>query len=692
MHPNFSRSGVIKSRRLRVPGYCQPVANRLAQETSPYLLQHRDNPVDWYPWGEEALARARTEDRPILLSIGYSACHWCHVMERESFEDAETAAYMNEHFVNVKVDREERPDVDAIYMEAVQSISGQGGWPLTAFLDPEGVPFYGGTYFPPDEGRGMPSFRMVMEAVVEAFAGRREEIRARSPEMRAHLGAIGRMQPATEAPEEVALGEAVARLRDAADTRRGGFGGAPKFPPASALELLLARGERELVELTLDAMLAGGIYDQVGGGFARYSVDAAWLVPHFEKMLYDNALLARAYLHGWQALGHVRYRRICEETLDWALREMRGPEGGFYSALDADSEGEEGRFYVWTPEQIREALGIESTGPNCIKFSVQRVENLMQFYGVSEKGNFEGRNVLHLAGGAGAPEPEGLDEMRRVLYEARSKRVWPGLDDKRLTSWNALMIAALAEAGAVLEREDYLDAARACADFIWERLRDADGNLLRTYKDDRAHLDAYLEDHAFLLEALLTLYEASFEPAWFERARELADTMIASFADPEHGGFFSTANDHEALIARRKEIGDHPIPSGNSSAAFGLLRLGALSGERTYEQKAEAVFRLFAKPATTHPDSLAHLLRALDFHLSPTKEVALIGDDLTELARTVRAEHRPHLVLAGGPEGSDLPELLSNRPMIDGRPTSYVCEGFVCQQPVTDTSSLSALL
>ncbi len=667
--------------------------NRLAEETSPYLLQHRDNPVDWYPWGKEALARARAEDRPILLSVGYSACHWCHVMERESFEDAETAAYMNEHFVNVKVDREERPDVDALYMEAVQTISGQGGWPMTVFLDPEGVPFYGGTYFPPDEGRGMPSFSMVMEAVVDAFENKRDEIHERAPQMRARLGAIGEVEPAAESPRSAALTEAIARLRSSADTERGGFGGAPKFPPASALELLLARDERQIVEKTLDAMLAGGIYDQLGGGFARYAVDAIWLVPQFEKMLYDNALLARAYLHGWQALGHERYRRVSEETLDWALREMRGPEGGFFSALDADSEGEEGRFYVWTPDEIRKVLTAEPSDPaNCIKFSPQQIESLMQFYGVSERGSFEGRNILHLAGGADAPEPERLAEARRALYEARSQRVWPDLDDKRLTAWNALMIAALAEAGAVLERDDYLDAARAGGEFVWEQMRDPDGNLLRTYKDGRAHLNAYLEDQAFLLEALLTLYEASFEQRWFDRARDLAETMLARFGDSERGGFFSTSDDHETLIARRKEIGDHPIPSGNSSAAMGLLRLAALSGERAYEERAESVFRLFAGPAIQHPESFAHLLRAIDFHLSPTTEVALVGEDLDDLARVVRAEHRPHLVLAGGLEGSETPELLCDRTTIDGSPAAYVCERFACQRPVTSTGELADLL
>ena len=664
------------------------MSNRLAKETSPYLLQHRDNPVDWYPWGAEALARAVEEDRPILLSVGYSACHWCHVMERESFEDPETATYMNEHFVAIKVDREERPDVDAIYMEAVQAMTGQGGWPMTVFLDPEGVPFYGGTYFPPDESRGMPSFRMVMEAVVVAFEGQREEIRERAAGTRSRLGSIGLIEPSPEPPEIGQLEEAVNLLRGAADLKSGGFGGAPKFPPASALELLLARGEREVVETTLDAMLAGGIYDQVGGGFARYSVDAVWLVPHFEKMLYDNALLARTYLHGWQVLGHERYRRACEQTLDWMLREMRGPEGSFYSALDADSEGEEGRFYVWTPEQIRAVLGANA-------------DAVIEYYGVSEQGNFEGANILHLAGDAlgrlplayrEQNAPAGLAEARRALYEARAKRVWPDLDDKRLTAWNALAIGALAEAGAVLGRDDYLAAARECADFVLGSLRDADGRLLRTYKDGDARLNAYLEDHAFLLEALLTLYESSFERHWFEQAQALAETMIARFGDTERGGFFSTSNDHEELIARRKEIGDHPIPSGNSSAALGLLRLAALTGERGYERQTEGVFALFARTATQHPESFAHLLRALDFHLSPTTEVALIGDDVAELATTVRSTFRPHLVLAAGPEGSSEPPLLRNRSLLDGAPAAYVCQHFACQAPVGSPGALSLLL
>ncbi len=659
------------------------MANRLADETSPYLLQHRDNPVDWHAWGEEALARAREQDRPILLSVGYSACHWCHVMERESFEDDVTAAYMNEHFVSVKVDREERPDVDALYMEATQAMTGQGGWPMTVFLDPDGVPFYAGTYFPPQPRQGMPSFMQVMEAVLGAWTQRREDIRARAPGMRSQLGAIGQVKPTQGPLQSQGLDDAIAGLRSDADPVNGGFGGAPKFPPASALEFLLVRGETEIVERTLDAMAAGGIHDQLGGGFARYSVDGAWLVPHFEKMLYDNALLARAYLHGWQVLGHERYRHVCAGTLDWALREMCGPEGGFYSALDADSEGEEGRFYVWGLEEMQDVLG-DNAG------------DVIAYYGASGQGNFEGSNVLHLPGGHDAPEPEGLPEARRKLLEARAERVRPGLDDKRIASWNALMIAALGEAGAVLERPDYVDAARACADFVLEQMRDPEGRLLRTYKDGRAHLNAYLEDHAYLLEALLVLYEATFEVRWFDAAREIAETIIARFEDPENGGFFSTSDDHEELIARRKDLGDHPIPAGNSAAALGLLRLAALSGEHRFAEAAEGVLRLIYPAAVRHPEGFGHFLQALDFDLEPTKEVALVSpsgagpDSLTELAAVVRRELRPHLVLAGGPEGTERPELMLERGAVNGGAAAYVCEGFACRAPVTGADALAA--
>jgi uncharacterized protein YyaL (SSP411 family) len=656
------------------------MANALSNETSPYLLQHSDNPVDWLPWGEEALTRARAQQKPLLVSIGYSACHWCHVMERESFEDPAVAEVMNEHFVPVKVDREERPDVDAIYMEAVQGMTGHGGWPLTAFCDPRGVPFYGGTYFPPEPRRGMPSFRMVMEAVVQSWATQRERIGEATNRIRSQLGAMGRVEPGQDDPGPELVEAAVNGLRELADMEHGGFGSAPKFPPASALELLLARGATDVVEVTLDAMAAGGIFDHIGGGFARYSVDDVWLVPHFEKMLYDNALLARAYLHGYQALGHERWRETCERTLDWMLAEMRGPEGGFYSALDADSEGEEGRFYVWSAAEFRETAGDE----------------VAEYYGITDRGNFEGKNIPNLIGRLDSEPPMGLEEAHRALYEARSSRVLPGLDDKRLASWNALAIAPLADAGAVLGRADYLEAAAACADFVWSEMRDGDGRLLRSWKHGAARLNAYLEDHAYLLEALLTLYEASFEVRWFDAARETADAMIARFADPERGGFFTTSDDHEELIARRKDVEDHPIPSGNSAAAFGLLRLAALTGEHEYERHAVSVLRLFARVAARHPHAVAHLLRALDFQLAPVREVALTspadGDGLGALASVVRAKLRPYIVIAGGVEGTERPELMAERRAVEGRPAAYVCERFACRAPVTEPEQLAAAL
>ncbi len=651
------------------------MANRLADETSPYLLQHRDNPVDWYPWGEEALARARDEDRPILLSIGYSACHWCHVMERESFEDPATAADMNARFVCIKLDREERPDLDSIYMEACQAMTGGGGWPLNVFLTPEHVPFYAGTYFPPEPRMGMPSWRQVLGAVAEAWEGRREEIRESGTRIAEHLRGGALLTPPDGELDPAELDAAVESLSERYDRANGGFGGAPKFPPASVLEFLLRRGETEMTTQTLRAMASGGMYDQVGGGFARYSVDAYWLVPHFEKMLYDNALLARAYLHGWQVTGEALFRTVACETLDWALRELRGPEGGFMSALDADSEGVEGRFYVWTVEQLREALAGEPD-----------VDEAIAWFGATARGNFEGSNIPV----RGPGEPERRDEWRRILYDKRAERVWPGLDDKRLTSWNALMISALAEAGAVLERDDYLDAARAAADFVLGELRDGEGRLLRTWKDGRAKLNAYLEDHAFLLEALLTLYESSFEPRWFAEARALADTMIERFADDENGGFFETSSDHEQLLARRKDLEDHPIPAGNSSAAYGLLRLGALTGEHSYEERALGVLRLLHELAGRHPQAFGHLLQALDFALSPVREVALAGEGTEPLERVVRSRFRPHLVLAGGePDGVPL---LDGREPVEGRAAAYVCERFACKQPVTEPDELEALL
>ena len=658
--------------------------NKLAEESSPYLLQHAENPVDWHPWGPEALELAQALDRPILLSIGYSSCHWCHVMERESFEDEETAAYMNEHFVCIKVDREERPDVDAIYMEAVQAMTGHGGWPLTAFLDTGTSPFYCGTYYPPEPRQGMPSFRMVMEAVVASWGGKRAEIAQQAERIRERLAAPGLIEEAAEGVSPAILDEAQRLLVADADPLNGGFGGAPKFPPASAVEFLLARGEREVSGHALDGMLAGGIFDQVGGGFARYSVDAHWLVPHFEKMLYDNALLARAYLHGFQALGHERWRETCERTLEWMLREMRGPEGGFYSALDADSEGVEGLFYVWTEDELREVLGAAGLDGEA--------DHLVAYWGVSAEGNFEGRNILHLSNGAEAPRPQGIEAARTALYEHRAKRVWPGLDDKRITSWNALAIAALADAGAVLGRPDFVAAARTAAAFLWDSLRDRNGRLLRTWKDGEGKILGYLEDHAYVLEAFLVLYESTFEERWFTAARETADAMIERFADSDRGGFFTTAADGEELIVRRKDIDDHPIPSGSSSAAYGLLRLAALTGEHSYADHAHSVFRLIGRVAERHPQAVAHLLRAIDFDLAEVQEIALVGGDLDVLAEVVRSELRPHVVLAGGPEGTDEPPLMAERHQVDGRPAAYVCEGFACRAPVTDPGELASLL
>jgi len=626
--------------------------NALAEETSPYLRQHADNPVDWLPWGPQALDRAAREDKPLLVSIGYSACHWCHVMERESFEDSETASVMNEAFVCVKVDREERPDVDALYMEAVQGMTGHGGWPLNVFLTPEQIPFYGGTYFPPVARAGMPSWTQVLQAIAAAWEENRQEIRAGGERIREQLSGAARLRPSGEPFSTGALNEAVGVLGESFDSTRGGFGRAPKFPQAPVIDFLLARAGAEsgaepggessaeprsdrptagdMALQTLGAMAAGGIHDQLGGGFHRYSVDAAWTVPHFEKMLYDNALLSRAYLHGWILGGERRLLEVCLGTLDWMLSEMLGPEGGFYAALDADSEGAEGRFYVWTVEELTGLLGDDAPAA-------------IAWLGASSDGNFtdphEPVGGLSVLTDRLSPEdPSRPDEptQRRIrarLLAARARRVRPGLDDKRLTSWNALAITALAEAGAHLSQHPVqgvdqntgpklLGAATRCAEFILSELRDEDGRLLRTYNHGHAKIGAYLEDHAHLLEAMVALFEATCEERWLGHAVELADQMIARFADAEHGGFFSTAVDGEVLVARRKELDDTPIPSGSSSAALALLRLSELTGEPEYERRAVSALRLISGIAPRHPGSFAHGLQALHWHLSPMRPIA----------------------------------------------------------------------
>jgi uncharacterized protein YyaL (SSP411 family) len=644
------------------------VTNALARETSPYLRQHAENPVDWLPWGPLALERARGEDKPLLVSIGYSACHWCHVMERESFEDPVTAALMNESFVCVKVDREERPDVDALYMEAVQAMTGHGGWPLNVFLTPEQLPFYGGTYFPPDPCPGMPAWTQVLQALAETWSERREEVRAGGEQLRERLSGGALLTPSTEPLSEDALDRAVGNLRTVFDARNGGFGGGvggvggPRFPQASVIELLLLRASRtehpppagtraaivmpgdggddtptgsaeaaEMALQTLRAMAGGGIHDQLGGGFHRYAVDATWTVPHFEKMLYDNALLARAYLHGWQLSGDPRLAEVCRATLDWALREMRGPEGGFFSALDADSESVEGRYYVWTVAQLRETLGTDA-------------DAAIAWLGATAHGNFAdphnpepGLNVLtareplpppddnqETSASGEHPRRDRRERIRARLLEVRATRTRPGLDDKRLTSWNALMISALVDAGATLDEPRYTQAAVACADFLLGTMRDERGRLLRTYNDGGvggAQIHAYLEDHAYLLEALIALFEATCETRWFNEAIVLADTLIARFADPERGGFYSTAAD-STLIARRKDLEDSPIPAGQSSAAMGLLRLSQLIGNSEYERHAVAVLRLLASIAPRHSTAFGHLLQVLHWHFAPARPIA----------------------------------------------------------------------
>jgi uncharacterized protein YyaL (SSP411 family) len=653
--------------------------NRLAGETSPYLRQHADNPVDWYPWGEEAFARARAEDKPILLSVGYSSCHWCHVMAHESFEDPATAAVMNALFVNVKVDREERPDVDAVYMEAVQAITGHGGWPMTVFLTPDGRPFFGGTYFPKEARHGLPGFVDLCRAVDDAWRNRREEVERQASDLTASINRVALLSadPAEPLPGLDVADAAVAALCRQADREWGGFGRAPKFPQADACDLLLRAWRRgagadaaAVATTTLDAMASGGIYDHVGGGFHRYAVDTFWMVPHFEKMLYDQAQLVRVYLHGWLLTGRPGWRQVVEETVGYVLRDLRHPDGSFYSAEDADSEGEEGRFYTWRIEELEAIVAPET----------------IAWYGATRAGNFEGRNILHRPVRGDLIRPEAVEADRRRLFEARAARVRPGLDDKVLTEWNGLFIAALAEAATALGRPDWLAAAEAGAEFLLANLRRADGRWLRSWTPagGARHL-AYAGDHAALVDAFCRLYEAGGRARWVEAARATADAMLDLFWDRERGGLFTTGHDAEPLVTRAKDVLDNATPSANSLAAVALCRLGALTGDPRYEEGAAAILRLLADPARRHPTAFSHLLYAAELLATGVREVVVAGDR-PDLVRTVHERWLPHTVVAWG-ERFDSP-LWAGRE--DGR--AYVCRRYACGAPATTPGDLAAQL
>ena len=678
--------------------------NRLINETSPYLLQHAHNPVDWYPWGSEALDRARIEDKPILLSIGYSACHWCHVMERESFEDAAIAGVMNDNFVNIKVDREERPDLDAVYMEAVQMLTGSGGWPMTMFLTPEGQPFYGGTYFPPEDRQNMPGFPRLLQAITNAYQTNRGEIDRVTRQLAQEMGRAGHIPQGTTPLTVEVLHQAYSNLASTFDYQNGGFGNAPKFPQPMIPEFLLRYQHHgynpralQMVEMTLEKMAYGGMYDQVGGGFHRYSTDAYWLVPHFEKMLYDNALLARLYLHAHQITGRELYRRITEEILDYVLREMTDPLGGFYSAQDADSEGEEGKFFIWTPDEIRQVLG-ETDG------------NLFgDFFGVSNAGNFEGANILNMrqseedyASEHGLTTGEmkaTLKMAKQKLLEVREARIHPLRDDKVLTSWNGLMLRIFAEAGVCLGRLDYLQAAVNNAEFLVANMQ-PEGRLLRSYREGQARLLGYLEDYAFVADALVSLYEATFEPRWLRQAISLADSMIELFWDDASAGFYDTGHDHESLVVRPRDIFDNAQPCGGSVASEVLLRLAVITGKDEYAIKGAMPLRSLHQLMGRSPGGVAHWLAVLDFYVSVPKEIAIVGPvgnvETQELVKTVFGKYLPNKVVVGSApelgENNITSPLLDDRDMIDGRPTAFVCEHYVCQLPVTEPQALSEQL
>ena len=678
--------------------------NRLIHETSPYLLQHAHNPVNWNPWGEEAFAEARRENKPILLSIGYSACHWCHVMEHESFENEDIAALMNENFVNIKVDREERPDLDQIYMNAVQMMTHHGGWPMTVFLTPEGVPYYGGTYFPPEDRHNMPGFPRVLIALSEAYRERPDEIAETTTSIRKELERLNAAQETSELLTKDLLDSAFRGIVRNYDQINGGFGSAPKFPPAMVLEFLLRTYHRtqtpqalEIVSQTCSKMAEGGIYDQLGGGFHRYSTDSKWLVPHFEKMLYDNALLSRVYLHHYQATGDDKAREVAEGILDYVVREMTAPQGGFYSTQDADSEGVEGKFFVWSWNEIQELLGDQPAKVFC------------DYYNVTTEGNFEGANILNVT--RSTPEvasrnkmevadlEASLAESRKKLYEEREKRVKPDRDEKILTAWNGMMLASFAEAGAILERDDYSDIARRNARFILETLRN-DGLLLRTYKDGVAKLNGYLEDYAFLSEGLLTLYETTGDLEWLQACLQVTAKMVEEFWDDDAGGFFFTGKSHETLIVRSKDFFDNATPSGNSVAAEVLLRLALLTDNEDYRRRGTTILRLMAQAMNRYPAGFGRALGALDFYLSSPKEIAIIGEPQSPATRLLKREvwqrYLPNKVIAAArpddPSAVEIIPMLRGRSTPDEHPIAYVCEHYVCKKPVTNPSELAAQL
>jgi len=672
--------------------------NHLVHETSPYLLQHADNPVDWYPWGEEAFEKARSENKPVLLSIGYSACHWCHVMAHESFENEEIAKLMNENFVNIKVDREERPDLDQIYMNAVQMMTHHGGWPMTVFLTPDAVPFYGGTYFPPQDRYNMPGFPRVLIGVAEAYRDRQDDIRETGTSLVNELRRLSETSGADQPVEKELLDAAYVGMVRNYDSVNGGFGGAPKFPPAMTLEFLLrtyARtGNREALEMvshTVRKMAQGGIYDHLGGGFHRYATDSKWLVPHFEKMLYDNALLSRLYLHYFQVSQEPLAKETVEGILDYVLREMTDPAGGFYSTQDADSEGHEGKFFVWDINEIRNVLG-------------ERDAALFSgYYNITESGNFEGKNIPNVThsvediaeehGVSVSELQESLKESRRKLFDLRETRIKPGRDEKILTAWNGLMMASFAEAGVILNRADYTDAARHNAEFVISNLR-KDGTLLRTWKDGVAKFNAYLEDYAFLIEGLVTLFETTGEFSWLEEALRLTDRMIEEFWDDEGGGFYFAGKSHENLIVRSKDFFDNATPSGNSVAALVLLRLATLTGKDNYRNLAIAILRVMGDSIRRYPSGFGYALSAADFLLSTPKEIAIVGknqDEINPLLREAWRKYLPNKVVAPGSGTENIP-LLEHRPMQNGLPTAYVCVHYTCQQPVNDPSALAAQL